>query len=96
MGSAPPLSAGHAYGAGAVGTLKRFLTTFCPYGAGVFAMVELTYQRQRARGAPGFGENRIGFAETFQDKNKPGRTLLYKLIQDYFKQEDLTSRKKTC
>jgi hypothetical protein len=37
-----------------------------------------------------------GFAETFQDKNKPGRSLLQKLNHDYFKQEDLTSWKKTC
>jgi hypothetical protein len=46
--------------------------------------------------APGFGESRIVFGETFQDENKPVRTLLQKLNQDYFKQEDLTSWKKTC
>jgi hypothetical protein len=64
------------YGAEAVGTLKRFLPTVCPYGAGDVAMIALPYQWQKARGAPGFGENRIGFVETFQVENKPRRTIL--------------------
>jgi hypothetical protein len=37
-----------------------------------------------------------GLVETFQDKNKPGRSLLQKLNLDYFKQEDLTSWKEAC
>jgi hypothetical protein len=36
-----------------------------------------------------------GLAETFQDEKKPGRSLLQKINQDYFKKEDLTSWKKT-
>jgi hypothetical protein len=46
--------------------------------------------------AAGFGESRIGLVETFQVENKAGRILLQKLNQDYCKQEDLTSWKKTC